>query len=249
MKEHDSQVLEQLFKLVGYKHPEKFRQTITELANIMEVVLPSLSCRVVEFGPGISPKSLFALNSLDFQGTLTLVDPDKEIFTAQKYVFSLLRPGFTLKTDYSNLFDFNLAGYSLILCNHLLDDIIAQRFAEKYHLDYSAIFSDPIKQQQFWVSLEQEGQSAAETVQNFTQKLGKVDPGSRVIISNYAANFDLVHGVDSRHKFISQLTATLPPMLKLNGLAAIGEPSGLGKTTNKSWFVFEKPIPSNPMKE
>lgn len=245
MKEHDSQVLEQLFKLVGYKHPEKFRQTITELANIMVVVLPSLSCRVVEFGPGISPKSLFTLNSLDFQGALTLVDLDKNIFTAQKYVFSQLRPGFTLETDCSNLFDFNPAGYSLILCNHLLDDIIAQRFTKKYHLDYSSIFPDPIKQQHLWTSMEQEGQLALETLQKFSQKLGEVDYGSRVIISNYASNFDLTYDINSRHNFVSHLTATLPPMLKLNGLTAMERLSSLGKATNKSWLVFEKPIPSD----
>lgn len=214
MKEQDFVLFKQLCQMVGYQHPESFLGMIDRWKLLLKTLRVNQEGKIVEFGSGISPKLLFALNSFEFNGVFTVVEIDDQALSAQRYVYSRMKPDFVLQTVKQDLFEFDTQGYDLIAGNHLLDDLIAADYANSRGINYSDIFPDPSLQQKFWEEVEKDETSTSYTLQRLSKKLSIVDTNSLVIFNNYSANFDFKYGLDKRQVLCDRLLLELGSLLR-----------------------------------
>lgn len=237
MKEGDLILLEELTQLVGYKQSENFKNRIDQLANVFRQILSPENDRVVEFGPGISPKSLFTLSSIDFQGSLDLVDIDPLALAAQNFVYSRLKPNFNLRTHQIDLFDFDINGFDVVFCNHLIDDLVAADFAIKHNINYEEIFNNPEKQIAFWRQITEA--EALALITRISLKLVEADYGSKAIINHYEANFDRSYKITGRNRIINNLFDHLRSELISMGFRNIQNLPDFNQG-EECWLILEK---------
>lgn len=237
MKKEDEVLLNELCGLVGYKHPEYFQQTVDEFTFVFNALPNFGQNRVVELGPGLSPKLLFALNSCDFKDILALVDLDQTALAVQRYTALRLKPSFKVETHNQNLFNFDLSGYSLIVGNHLIDDLVAADFADRYGINYSEVFNDPKGQERFWQVVAQDRAATGYTISRLGEKLSEVDKKAIWITTNYAANFDLVHGIGVRQALCDGLLTDLRLLLQDSGFIDLDIKDIPG---SKKWLIMQK---------
>lgn len=237
MKEKDSKLLDELIELVGYKHGDLFRQRIAQLSGIFGNVVQGKE-KIAEFGSGVSPKSLFALNAIGFKGSLTMIDIDSKALWAQNFVYNKLKPEFALNTSCEDLYKTSLQNYGLIFCNHLIDDLVAEDFAQRNNINYqSEVFNNPEKQQPFWSQI-----SVADGLKVTTQfglKLTEANRGSRIVVNHYEANFDRVHAIKTRDWIISQLFIHLEELLYDHGFRQLPI-QNIVSTQTEYWLILEK---------
>lgn len=237
MKERNQRLINRLSQMVGYKNPDIFKGVVTEWTRVINYLSLESTGFVTEFGPGVSPKLQFALDEIDFKGNLVLIDLDSKALWGQNYVFDLLHPKFSLQLKTEDLFVADLAGNSLIIGNHLLDDLVADDFAKHEGIDYQEVFTDPNLQEIFWERVCQNPDLAFKTVLRLAEKLEDVDKGCFIVFNNYLANFDLKYKVQNRTTFINALLKDLG--LLLNRKRFTNVPFNFDNS-GKEWLVMKK---------
>lgn len=237
MKEKDSKLLDELMELVGYKHSDLFRQKSAQLSRVFESITQERDS-IAELGPGVSPKSLFALSSIDFKGYLSVIDINSKALWAQTFVYEKLKPEFILNTIHEDLYVSDLQNYDLVLCNHLIDDLVAEDFAQKNNINYqSGVFNNPEKQQLFWSQISLA--DGLNTARKFGLKLAEIDTGCKIVLNHYEANFDRIHQITNRDLVISQVFRHLEWLLYNHGFKQLTIPD-FNSTQDEYWLISIK---------
>lgn len=240
LKETDNRVLDEMLGFVGYHNPEGYKQGLTEWVNLLEELPFDPYGSVAEFGPGISPKLLFALSSTNFQGTLTLVDLDEEAITTQADIAYVLKPAFAIDCRLGNLFDLDLSNQSLVIGNHLIDDLIAADYARHKGLDYSEVFANALEQSAFWCEILENPTTPTKTVVKLSEKLVQIKAGGIVVMNNYLPSFDKKYGISVRTEVCDSMLELLGQSLSASGFSRLQQFEQ--SPDNKKWLVAQKPV-------
>lgn len=233
MKDRDREVLRELAKMVGYSQPERFERKIDQWEEVIAAIAGRDMRKVVELGSGVSPKIVFALSGVGFCGELTVVDWDEKALAAQRIVAGSLGVGFGMKTYCQDLFNFSLTGYELVAANHLIDDLIADRFSKKRGIDYGKVFADPWAQKDFWEEVACDVAVGDSVVSDLSEKLFGVDSGTVVVVNHYQANIDERFDIRTRDEVCEDLFGRLRVMMTKKGFRDMG----IG---DKGWAVLRK---------
>lgn len=184
-------ILEKLAALVGYTHLEWFKELATEWQSLFEQISISSASKIVEFGPGYSPKIQFALLQTPFKGQLVQVDLDIHTLNCQRLVNDLLGAKFQLSTWQGDLFDYSLEGVDILVGNHLIDDLVGQAFVQEQEVDYRDLLSDVEAQRALWERIGQNSQRSTKILEFLADKITELGRNSVVVFNTYPSNFDL----------------------------------------------------------
>lgn len=213
MKENDRQLLENLCQQAGHLRPDVVIKTIEKWELLLSQLNLTEQDEIIELGPGVSPKISFALSGINFRGQLTVLDFDPKAISVQKIIAGRINSRYRMEFFTQDIYLADLSRYSIILGNHLIDDLIADQYSIDHSLPYEEIFNNPEKQKSLWQNIIRDRVSGEQTMARLAQKLHGINRGTKLIFSNYVANFDKIHQMQERFVFcntmMEQLNATL----------------------------------------
>lgn len=239
MKEESELLIDALCVQVGYSKPDHFKSIVNEWATVLSTLSLPINGHVLELGPGMSPKLIFALHELDFRGVLDIVDLNERALQAQNYVASRLRPQFMFRGFRVNLYDFDLSYYHLVAGNHFIDDLIAEDFSTNQGVDYKPLFADPVGQENFWKVVEEDRVALRESTTRFHNKLVGVRKGGWVVLNNYRANFDSRYALGLRTTLGDRLLKDLSLLMGGDGFVTHQR---IDECSEGSWLVMQKRV-------
>ena len=233
-------LLWELCRRVGHSSPLEVERKIDQWAEVLGHVLSDLGAKVVELGAGMSPKVVFALHECGFRGSLVEVDLTKTALRAQQLVGRMLGVKYDLVVWEGDLFAYDLSSGDVVVASHLLDDLVAGRFAQERGMDYGEVFNDPEVQKKFWAEVGREGKVAVEVVAGLGSKLATMRSGARVVMNEYLSNFDRKYDIRKRHLLCRQLLGRLGMEMEEGGFRKLETEQSL---IEGEWLVMERVCP------
>ena len=109
--------------------------------------------RIVDLGPGLTPKIELGLYYSDFRGEVVAVDKDADALEQMRRFIELFAPKFRLSPIACDLLEDAIPAARLVTANHLIDDLVLEHWCRTRGLDRGAAYLEEQAFTALWRSI------------------------------------------------------------------------------------------------
>jgi hypothetical protein len=198
---------------------------------------------VIDLCPGWAPKIELALARLRFGGRVRMIDKDENAMRELLSFFALLDAPLRAEAIRADVFDTPPASEAeLVVANHVVDDVLLDRWAPKMGLDKARIYEEEAALAEAWERiLERRSEIEEELPRELAEALSRhVLRGGVLIVSHYPSNIEQLIGT-------AEITETFAALFRLlrRALGALGlderDPPSSDRGDEGTVAVFRKP--------
>lgn len=184
--------------------------------------------RVIDLCPGWSPKIELGLYNLDFQGEVCVVDSCAESVDELVRFMGLFRHGLRFVPLVLDIFQPSGLSASLVVGNHLLDDLALGKLAPRFGLQPEELYRSEDGIRRAWeLIISRRNEHLEELTQLVAPALGDfVAPGGYLILSQYAAFSERLLDLHSAVDFCRELMLSCASALSAKGFRRDTELAG-----------------------
>lgn len=212
-----------------YSYFASWREQAARWASILRKIPFDLSADMIDLCPGWAPKVELALLEMGFRGKVHLIDKNAEASRALIGFVSMFSPRFAIEAVEVDLLAplSPSAGVgeewpraSLVVGNHLLDDVLFDRWASRLGFDVDRIYEDEAVLRTAWREVlsnfrDIESEYPRELAQALTRY---VKPGGHLVLCHYASLAERLLGTNEIREAFSSLFRATRRELALSGL-------------------------------
>ena len=212
-----------------YNLVERYNETLTELCfysevgrtwgKLIEVLKLSVEHTVLDIAPGAAPKIELGLYYADFAGEVVAMDQNLAALGQLERFLGCFNHRFTLKTREGNLFEPQHRSFSLVLANHILDDLVIAAEANRQGLQLEDAYGREQTIVELWKQVLARGEEHLTTeAQRIAGALSPwVAKAGTLLLVQYPSYFERLFDLDAVSAFTQKLLEEIAGVLSHSG--------------------------------
>lgn len=216
--------------------------TWTHVLNALNI---SSSKTIWDICCGWSPKIELALTHTDFRGTVYCIDESATALREHKKFITLLHVNYDIRYKQSDILhhtQIHVPKPGLIIGNHILDDLLIQKYCVTHHTDQFALFSKPDRLIQAWDTILDNDMEMSKTLDKFVYFLVQNSTkGTIIALTHYLGYQERLFQYPTNDKAYQNLLLTIQEKLMatklLKNRKSLVEP--VFKQITNPYFNFE----------